>query len=814
MEKHVFIYWTAFNITLLCRFINAYSEICGYAHMEIRPSNVTHVGSSVTITCTQKSNGKQGVKIVAGVKRWQNLHGNSITITHTSFNPGRIPYNCNNAADKLICGADIYFGFPPDQPRIISCEQQGESGNVSCWWELKRHSGLPNSCTLQLQMRPNKITESVLESCQTGTNLLTLPVSANPGGEYTALVVTSNPLGKNTSQFYNFTFYDIVKPHPPTNITINCLQTSDECSVTIHPDGDIQHIRLRYQASNEGDWQEVESSINRSFTFYHLHPMTHYHLQAACKYRYGQGIWSDWSQLVTWETPESRPRGKLEVWYKLCKITEKTWTVTLYWKSLNAAEVRGHIRFYQVVFQRVDQSSPASIHNTTDTWFSKDIEADEYVIAVSAHNSKGNSTPTLSRVTGRDLSGLPLPINVIAATDGASNSVTLTWDLPAGNEDLGWDQIVEWEDPTEDKLNHTNWVKVPKFEQKVTLSGHYKPFICYQFRVYFLQEGRVGVPGMTMASTQEKAPEAALEIDVNVKKEGHILVTWSEIPPEKQMGCIRHYSIYLKDRTSSLTKEVKILYNQSQNNQYEIEKGSMNGKYVLWMTYSNGAGETTTRQEIYFTVDVPQDEYVIVYAFLAALILASFLFLLLRVKQRLLMLLSKILPNVCTKAVPDPANCEWAKECISNKNKLMSFPSYASSTSDCDEAETLEIEVLSSEEEFHYCPTYTINPLQTVNQQEKDVHLQEDAEILQPSLHQAEQNLYKSIDFQPAGEMKVQTSDYLVNHVITVDYLPKNILTVYKDKSEEDLFHSQFHLPSWVMASGTIKLDTVRLDFS
>lgn len=145
----------------------------------------------------------------------------------------------------------------------------------------------------------------------------------------------------------------------------------------------------------------------------------------------------------------------------------------------------------------------------------------------------------------------------------------------------------------------------------------------------------------------------------------------------------------------------------------------------------------------------------------------------------------------------------------------MSFPSHASSTSDCDEAETLEIEVLSSEEEFHYCPTYTITPLQTVSHQEKDVHLQEDTEILQPSLHQAEQNLYKSIAFQAAGgETKVQTSDYLVNHVIAVDYLPKNILTVYKDKSEEDLFHSQFHLPSWVMASGTIKLDTVRIDFS
>lgn len=71
------------------------------------------------------------------------------------------------------------------------------------------YSSYPCTIFIYSRMRQNKITESVLESCQTGTNFLTLPVAANPGGEYAALVVTSNPLGKNTSQLYNFTFYDI-----------------------------------------------------------------------------------------------------------------------------------------------------------------------------------------------------------------------------------------------------------------------------------------------------------------------------------------------------------------------------------------------------------------------------------------------------------------------------------------------------------------------------------------------------------------------------------------------------------------------------
>ncbi|KAM5148132.1 interleukin-12 receptor subunit beta-2-like [Mantella aurantiaca] len=743
-------------------YILLFAETCDYAEMEIRPSNVTRVGSMVTITCTRKSNGKPGVRITNQINKnndkWANLHGNAVTINDTSLTPGRISYKCKNAENKLVCGTYVDFGLPPDQPRIISCEQEGEFGNISCSWVLERYTGIKDKCILQLQMGQH-ITDITLE-CQNGTNSLTLPVAAIPDGEYSVSVVTSNPLGTNTSQSYNFTFYDIVRPHPPTNLTISCHQTSEECSVTVTPEWDIQQTRLRYRARE--------------------------------------------------------PRGKLEVWYKLRRVNDKTRSVTLHWKHMTSSEVGGHLRFYQVTFRRENESRTGPPQNTTDTSCSADLESGDYVITVSAHNSRGSSAPATCRVTHQEVSAqdsLP-PINLIAASNSASNSVTLAWDLPAGSEDSGWDQIVEWEDPTEKKPNRANWVKVPKFNRTVTLSGHYKPYICYRFRVCFLREGRAGVPMMTTASVQEKAPETALEIRVDVKKNGPVLVTWRDVPPEKQMGCTLHYTIYLKEMTSGLTKEVKVLYKQmSQMYRYELDRGSMEGRYVLWVTFSNGAGETTARQEVYFTVDGTQEDYVIIYIILA-IIVSGFMFLFFCLKQRLRRLLSKILPNTCVKAVPDPANCEWAKEYISDKGKLRSFPSHASSASDCDEAETLEIEVLSSEDEGHYCPTYTITPLLTAShREEKDGGFGERAEAEQSGSQQAERNLYRSIVLQPEGGVKGPASDYLVNHVITMDYLPKNILTVY-EKSEDDVFHPHFPLSSWVMASGTIPLDTVRIDLS
>ncbi|XP_068098582.1 interleukin-12 receptor subunit beta-2-like [Hyperolius riggenbachi] len=815
MEKQAWLYCTAIHVSFLYHLIHSLSVTCPQAVMEVKPSNVVHVGSPVTITCNRTDN-KSGINISkAHITKGRNELGKSITIQDTSLTPGEAFYGCNTNErhGRLICVLQVHFGFPPDQPTRLSCEQEGEFGNISCSFLLGRDSGIDTSCTLLLQMGGNSSTESIQSGCTNGIHSLTLPVAVQPGSDYLAWVISKNSLGTNISRWYNFSFYDVVKPQPPTNLTVNCHETSEECWVTVHSDGDLQIIRLRYRASTDRDWLEVDNSDNKSFIIHYLDAATPYLFQTACKYRAESGKWSNWSQSVTIETPERAPQARIKVWYKLQKVMDEKWTIRLYWKIL---EAKGHIQFFQITFQPLSGSGPASIHNTTTTVFSTDIEAGEYVIAVSAYNSKGNSTPTLAKVTTHDFSAQSLssPTNLVATTSSPNNSVTLSWESPAGKKGLFQDQIIEWEDPTEQDPSHVNWVDGLWDNRSVTLSGHFKPYVCYVFRIYFLRDGRAGAPATTMAAVQQKAPDTSPDFKNDVQKDNTVLVVWREIPRERQMGCLTHYTIYLQDLTSNLMREIQILHRPSLTHQYEISDLEDGVRYMLWMTCSNEAGESVAGQEAYFTLDGTQEGFYTVLSVIISICIFPFLLLLILViNEGLLKLSSGILQKWCMKTVPDPANCEWAKEFISTKERLRSFPSYPSSTSDCDEAETLEIELVSSEEEFHYCPTYTINTVQTIV---ADIPHQVESEDLMPTmtLHHPEETQYRSLAIHPGGGITEQTTDYLVNHVITMDYLQRNTVNKCEREIEEDQLQPQLFLTSLAKTSATLRLDTVRLDFS
>ncbi|NXQ12041.1 I12R2 protein, partial [Peucedramus taeniatus] len=39
---------------------------------------------------------------------------------------------------KITCGIDIHCGDPPDEPRNVSCIQQGTRGHPTCTWHKGR----------------------------------------------------------------------------------------------------------------------------------------------------------------------------------------------------------------------------------------------------------------------------------------------------------------------------------------------------------------------------------------------------------------------------------------------------------------------------------------------------------------------------------------------------------------------------------------------------------------------------------------------------------------------------------------------------
>ncbi|NXG64664.1 I12R2 protein, partial [Hemiprocne comata] len=76
----------------------------------------------------------------------------SVSITFPVRSYGRHTFTCKTGWEykkKLICGIDIDSGNPPDEPRNVSCVQEGTDGHPTCTWEKGRFTYIPTSYVLR-----------------------------------------------------------------------------------------------------------------------------------------------------------------------------------------------------------------------------------------------------------------------------------------------------------------------------------------------------------------------------------------------------------------------------------------------------------------------------------------------------------------------------------------------------------------------------------------------------------------------------------------------------------------------------------------
>ncbi|NXR70634.1 IL23R protein, partial [Rhadina sibilatrix] len=67
--------------------------------------------------------------------------GGSVSKTFLVTTYGIHTFTCKafcGGGEKLICGIDIWCGNPPDEPRNVSCIQDGAGGRVTCTWDTGR----------------------------------------------------------------------------------------------------------------------------------------------------------------------------------------------------------------------------------------------------------------------------------------------------------------------------------------------------------------------------------------------------------------------------------------------------------------------------------------------------------------------------------------------------------------------------------------------------------------------------------------------------------------------------------------------------
>ncbi|KAM7106598.1 interleukin-12 receptor subunit beta-2 [Ciconia maguari] len=672
------------------------AEICDKGNMTANTTSHVQPGASITLSCQLKPlryAERCRIAIFFNSSELISSYGSSVSTTFLVHTYGKHMFTCKTVCEykkKLICGIDIESGNPPDEPRNVSCIQHGTDGHPTCTWDKGRLTYVNTTYIIQLSNGTDVLCVSE-ESPNKKFGSLALS-KLNFDSTYTVVVAASNELGSAFSQPLVFTLIDIVKPHPP-NFSVEFENSSaTSCTFFWHDEAQAQHCRLRYRPLTRHTWSTVESLSREKCSLYGLEPHTAYKFQVSCKIHPERGLWSNWRGYQTW-TPEAVPTGLLDVWYRQEDVDSQRQNISLFWKALSKSEARGRILRYTVTFEAPDQRNPLAgeAHVTTQTSYARVTPRVDYKITVTAENSRGRSPPA-SIVTDLGIHDLPPPQKVSAVAMGNS-SILVSWKLPVRSTASLSGYVLEWAETERNaRLEpHPAWVKLPASSLSTVIAEHIKDNACYQISVFALYRDRAGQAASVRGYSRAKAPSAGPQMYTTPRANG-VLVSWEEIPAHQQMGCITGYHIYLQKKDREEAPDVYTISNATAQRSLYIADLQPGEHYALWMTASTAAGEGPWGNSELICLESAGDWMTVVLT-CSFFIFSACICSVPPVRKLLHSLLSALVPQWQSKAIPDPANATWAKNYMSMKAEL-SLPSglFLHSTSSFEEPETTEVE--------------------------------------------------------------------------------------------------------------------------
>ncbi|XP_068948913.1 interleukin-12 receptor subunit beta-2-like [Petaurus breviceps papuanus] len=680
-------------------------EVCKKGVVTVSPARTILFGSTVNLSCSLKP--KEGCSRTSDFQKltfYQNrirvnsLKSHSLSIQVSNLHLGTTVFvckvSCGGHMESQVCGADISVGVTPEQPQNLSCSQLGEHGSVVCTWDKGRDTHLYTVHTLQLTGPNNLNLEKQCSPCHDDLDLGLSLSPASPEANYTAKVVASNSLGDSSSFPLVFSFLDIVKPLPPSDIRADFPNLlANFCTLQWQDQGPVVLNRLQFRPVHGSAWNTVHvTNSGGRYDLYNLKPFTEYEFQISSKLHSVKGRWSDWSQLLRTQTPKEEPAGMLDVWYIVDDLEGGLQNISLFWKNMSVSEARGNILGYQVTVREGtgDSSavSPTLKDFTEHTHFAVVVPQKDYAVAVSAVNSEGSTSPTWIFIPRQPRK---VPQNVLAKPQG-SDGIRVTWEPPGEATTSVKEYLVEWRElgTGSSTSSPVNWHRLPSVNTSTVIAEHVKPHLCYQIRLCALWGDGAGC-ARTRADLTSKEPLTGPHVRSATAGKGTASVTWDEIPAHRQMGCLVRYKIYLQELRSQSPPHVFEIPYEAANTSRLIQGLRLGVTYVLWMTASTTAGEGPRGTERQLSLEDAPDWNVLVAMIAVALVIVG-IFSMPRIRAKMLSVISALQPRWYNQEIPDPANSMWARKYpIMADEMQLHFESLSNSWTSSEEPETLEI---------------------------------------------------------------------------------------------------------------------------
>ncbi|XP_004679574.1 PREDICTED: interleukin-23 receptor [Condylura cristata] len=289
-------------------------------HLWVEPATIFKMGLNISIYCQAVIKNCQPTNF----NFYKNYTKEIFQITRINKTTARLSYDnflephasmyCTvkcpeHAKETLICGKDIYSGYPPDVPDNVTCVINEYSDNVICTWNTGKPTYIDTKYVVYV-----KSLETEEEQHYFTSSYINISTDSLQGGrKYLVWVQASNVLGTEKSKQLQIHLDDIVIPSATTISRAEDLNTTVPKTI-IHwnSQSTIEKFscEMRYKATTNQTWNVKEFDTNfirmQQSEFY-LEPDTKYVFQVRCQ-ETGKRYWQSWSSPFYHKTPETVPQ--------------------------------------------------------------------------------------------------------------------------------------------------------------------------------------------------------------------------------------------------------------------------------------------------------------------------------------------------------------------------------------------------------------------------------------------------------------------------------------------------------------------------